>query len=109
MILTGQQISLKSAKLEGAIAQCLKDWAMAHPDELVSLDEHVRAIRQNASSRNVITNDGNMMLKAEIPVSLDAMLRKRFHQHWLVMPDLRNEVFAQFRVGMVNRNSVSWR
>lgn len=82
---------------------------MAYPDELVALDYLVKETRANAARASMTTNDGNMLLKAEIPVSLSVMLQKRFHKDWLTMPDLRNMVFAQFRVGMVNRNSVSKR
>lgn len=107
MIVSGCAISLRSARVEGAVVQCLKDWATAHPDELIALDDDVRMLRHvsgTTSGRAVLTEQRTMLPKARIPMTLNTMLQLRIDKDWLVKDDLRRLVFDHFKVGMISRN-----
>lgn len=97
--------SVGKARLEGAVVDAIKAWATAHLEELVALERHVKDMQHAGAGRP----RGGLMLKAQIPSSLNVWLNRRIKPGWLNDPELRNMVFRNFTVGMVNRRSEMWR
>ena len=105
MIKDGYTISIGKAKVEGAVVQTIRDWAIAHPDELVALQQKVRWLRATACDERGFTNDRLMLHKAEIPVTLYNRMTAKFGKLWEYDPWLKNLFFDHFKVGLVNRTS----
>lgn len=93
------------ARLEGAIVHVIKAWAMEHPEELLALRSIVGFYRKESNTKR--RTERNLMHKAEIPRHLHVKFQKILHRDWLHDPELRNLVFRNFKVGLVNRTSES--
>lgn len=96
MIVSGQALSIRSAKLEGAVVQCIRDWATAFPDELIAFDQQMKARRASGEYRG---EHGSAFL--ETPVRLDQMLMRRVHRNYRLDPKLLNLVASHFPIGML--------
>ncbi len=99
MIVSGQALSIRSAKLEGAVVQCIRDWATAHPDELVAFDREMKQRRVENAYRG-----DNLAVFLETPVTLDRMLQRRVNRNYRLDPKLMNLIASHFKVGMVRPN-----
>lgn len=94
-------ISLASARLEGAVVQSIKDWATAFPQELIDFDRQMREKRERLISPNGMTRHGHMMATYDIPVKLHNIMSFRFGNDWNQNKEIRRYFFDHFRVGHV--------
>lgn len=99
MIVSGQGLSIRSAKLEGAVVQCIRDWATAFPQELTQFDQEMKQRRRENAYRG---ND--MALFIETPVRLDSLFRRRIDPDYRHDHEVMNLIAAHFPIGMVRRN-----
>ena len=101
MIVHGRTFSIRSARLEGAVVALIREWAIAHPDELAALDKLVKAYRY---ASNGMTDGGNMAHSAEIPVTLSLMMSLKIKRDWVSDPEIWRIFKRNFVVGMVRRD-----
>lgn len=92
--------SIRQARLEGAVVALIREWATAHPDELMALDRMVKGIRRETNG----ISDHSMYM-AEIPVSLHHMIENRIKRGWTGDPKIRSLVLSNFTVGCINRSA----
>lgn len=97
MIVSGKAITLRDAKLEGAVVQVIRDWATAHPDELISLDRQMKGMRREREYMGK-----NMAHLAEIPVRLHNAMCEKIDRNWMDDKDLRRLFLEHFKVGCLN-------
>jgi hypothetical protein len=98
------RFSIRQARLEGAVVDLIRRWATAFPHELVALDKMVKGIRRETDG---VSDHG--MYMAEIPVTLDEMLKAKISRTWSQRPEIRNLVLRNFRVGCINLSAVEVR
>lgn len=103
MIVSGSGLSVRSAKLEGAVVQCIRDWATAFPDELIVFDQQMKAARAQGLYRaNSSDNAGAHF--GDVPKKLYGMMCRRIHRNWFNDERLCNLFFENFTVGKIRRN-----
>lgn len=103
-IITTKSLTIQQAKFEGAVAQCIRDWAIAFPHEVVALDRMTHEMRRDDSYHG--NKKSNMAHFAEVPVKLHRMMQRRFDIDWINRQDIARIFFRHFRVGLLNLKSM---
>ena len=100
-IVSPKAFSIGTARLEGAVVALIREWATAHPSELLALERMVKNLRFVGGGQP----SDHMMHMAEIPVSLHVQLQRllghEYHHHY----ETRRLVLRNFTVGCVNRSA----
>lgn len=96
-------ISLADARLEGAVVQVIKGWAMAFPTELVAFDKQQKELRARLHRKNGMAGNGTLLHKFEIPVTLNQMMNIQFGIRWRDDRKIRRYFFDNFEIGRVGR------
>lgn len=98
-LITTKNISLSTAKTEGAVVQVLKDWATAYPDELVAFKSQMAQHRWGLVDTRGMSRAGNMREIGQIPVTLNLRMIQSFGKLWSRDRILMNYFWDHFRVG----------
>ena len=94
-------VSLTSARMEGAVVQTIKDWATANPNELVAFDRQQKLLRSQLKYKNAMGLEGRMAHTYEIPVTLNRFMSVRFGHDWLDNKEVKRHFFDAFKIGRV--------
>ncbi len=103
MIVSGGDFSIRSARLEGAVVQCIKDWATAFPAELVAFDQQMKMKRATQPYHSNSPDNAGAAF-GEVPVRLNGMMCRRIHKNWLHQAKIANLFFSHFKVGLIRPN-----
>lgn len=102
-IVAGKSVTIAQARLEGAVVQTIKDWAMAFPHELVWFDQQMKRERRELHRTSAISDDGNMRKFGDIPAKLYALMNARFGPLWQRDAQTMRLFWRNFEVGKINR------
>lgn len=98
---------IKSNKWEMNVAGLIREWALAHPDEVVAIDRKTKMLRRERAYGQAFGGKAkNMAHFAEVPVSLYKLMQARVHKEWMNRQEIAEVFFRHFRVGLLNLNSM---
>lgn len=103
-----RQIQIAEGKVDQTIASLLREWAVAHPEELVAFDRHMKFQRRENGYRRAWGGERGKLAAgariAEIPKSLWNFFRRRYRADFFDNQDLLEKFFQHFKVGMFRPN-----
>ena len=95
-------VTVNGLGLEGAVVQCLTDWAAAYPQELVLFKEQMARLRHSLVDERGFSRDTRSLRQVgEYPVTLDKMMKARFHRMWARDRQVATYFWKHFQVGHV--------
>jgi len=98
---------IKSNKWEMNVAALIREWALAHPDELVALDRQTKMLRRERAYGQMFGAKAKHGAHfAEVPVTLYRMMQQRVHKDWMNRQEIAQVFFRHFRVGLLNLKSM---
>lgn len=99
---------VQAKKYEDAIAGCIREWAIAHPDQLVALDRIIRYQRTENGYRRAWGGEAGKLESgarfAEVPRTLWTLMQRKIRRDFWDHQDLIDAFFRHFKVGMIRPN-----
>lgn len=87
------------------MVQVIRDWATAHPDEILAFHEQMKEDRKKQHAKNGLSTQGDMQRFGSIPMTLHNSMCKAFGRMWNEDLKLRSMFWDHFEVGKIYRYS----
>jgi hypothetical protein len=98
---------VKSHKWEENVAALIREWSLAHPDEVVAIDRKTKMLRRERAYGQMFGAKAKHGAHfAEVPVSLYKLMQARVHRDWMNRQEIAEVFFRHFRVGLLNLKSM---